>query len=109
MTETLPVQYNGVSYRIPMSFVLKEHPGGKDLLLQYQGRDITEAFEDADHSHDAYEMLEEWIEEAPASKKELLRERAEKRTEEMEAWRWRSTAIAFSVATIVAAIVFRKP
>lgn len=102
------VAYKGQHYLIPTDFVTKEHPGGKKLILRYQNGDITEAFEDAGHSGDALEMLEEWMENAPAALKDQLNERAAKRREEENEWRWRSTAIAFTVATIVAAYVFRK-
>ena len=37
---------------------METHPGGKDILLEYAGgKDATEAYEDADHSKRAKEMI----------------------------------------------------
>ncbi|KAH3903631.1 fatty acid alpha-hydroxylase SCDLUD_001276 [Saccharomycodes ludwigii] len=41
---------------------LDEHPGGKDILLDYAGKDITEVMKDLDvheHSDSAYEILDD--------------------------------------------------
>ncbi|KAK7199390.1 Cytochrome b5-like Heme/Steroid binding domain containing protein [Novymonas esmeraldas] len=100
--------FKGRNYMIPESFVTKEHPGGKAILMPLVDSDITDAFEDADHSQDAAEMLEEWCVDVSAAEQETLRRRAEVRHAEEEEWRWRSTAIAFSVAAVVAAVVLRK-
>ncbi|EPY37182.1 hypothetical protein STCU_00115 [Strigomonas culicis] len=56
---------------------------------------------------DAVEMLEEWMEDTTGVDVEKLKERAHKRKEEMDEWRWRSTAIAFAVGTIVTAASLR--
>ncbi|TFK41614.1 fatty acid-2 hydroxylase [Crucibulum laeve] len=46
-----------------VSKFLDDHPGGDDLILQYAGKDIDTAMDDADehqHSDSAYDMLEEY-------------------------------------------------
>ncbi|KAG5471334.1 hypothetical protein LSCM1_01414 [Leishmania martiniquensis] len=55
--------YRGKRYLIPKDYIDKEHPGGGDKVMPYVGRDMTDAFEDADHSIDAVELLEGWLEE----------------------------------------------
>jgi cytochrome b involved in lipid metabolism len=107
-SECLHFIFHGKNYMVPESFVTKEHPGGKAMLLPLVNSDITEAFEESDHSQDAREMLEEWCADVSSSEKVQLHQRAEKRRAEEEEWRWRSTAIAFSVAAVVAAVVLRK-
>ncbi|KAG5471333.1 hypothetical protein LSCM1_01413 [Leishmania martiniquensis] len=107
-TSSLRFVFQGKNYTIPESFVTKEHPGGKAVLMALVNKDITEAFEDAGHSQDAMEMLEEWCADVSEAKKAELQMRAEARHAEDDEWRWRSTAIAFSVAAIVAAVVLRK-
>nr|XP_032830367.1 cytochrome b5-like [Petromyzon marinus] len=37
-----------------------EHPGGESVLLEKSGKDATEAFEDAGHSGDAREMMQQY-------------------------------------------------
>lgn len=49
--------YKGTNLLIPMSFVLNEHPGGAEYILQYANQDITSAFEDMNHSTDAHALL----------------------------------------------------
>ncbi len=34
-----------------------EHPGGEDVLLEYAGGDIAEAFDDLGHSVDAFHIM----------------------------------------------------
>ncbi|KAJ2751926.1 Cytochrome b5, partial [Coemansia nantahalensis] len=34
-----------------------EHPGGEEVILEYAGKDATEAFEDIGHSEDARDLL----------------------------------------------------
>ena len=105
--ESLHFTFEGKNYMVPRSFVTKEHPGGKAMLLRLVDRDITEAFGKFDHSQDAREMLEEWCVDVTATEKAQLQQRAEARRAEEAEWRWRSTAIAFSVAAVVAAVVLR--
>ncbi|KAJ7046108.1 cytochrome b5-like heme/steroid binding domain-containing protein, partial [Mycena alexandri] len=38
-----------------------EHPGGDDAIFAVAGRDSTEEFEDAGHSKDARELLDEML------------------------------------------------
>ena len=52
------VVYNYKVYDI--SSFIKKHPGGKDVLLEYAGKDITKAFDDANHSDDALEKMEKY-------------------------------------------------
>ncbi|KAJ1731669.1 hypothetical protein LPJ61_002418 [Coemansia biformis] len=40
---------------------LEEHPGGEEVILEYAGRDATEAFEDIGHSEDARDMLKDFF------------------------------------------------
>lgn len=40
-----------------VSSFLNEHPGGEEVLLEQNGRDATEAFEDIGHSTDARQMM----------------------------------------------------
>ena len=39
---------------------LKEHPGGEQTLLDWAGKDGTEAFDEVGHSQDAWDMIEEY-------------------------------------------------
>jgi len=41
-----------------ISSFLREHPGGEEVLLEQNGRDATEPFEDIGHSTDARQMME---------------------------------------------------
>ena len=40
---------------------LKEHPGGSEVILDFAGKDATEAFADVGHSKDAVEMLQTFL------------------------------------------------
>ncbi|CBZ29173.1 hypothetical protein, unknown function [Leishmania mexicana MHOM/GT/2001/U1103] len=53
--------FRGKSYLIPKDYIDHEHPGGSDEIMPYVDKDMTDAFEDADHSLNAVEMLEEWL------------------------------------------------
>ncbi|GET91114.1 hypothetical protein, unknown function [Leishmania tarentolae] len=65
MTENIRYRFffKGKSYLIPKDYIDNEHPGGGDEIMPYVDKDMTDAFEDADHSMDAVEMLEEWLDE----------------------------------------------
>lgn len=39
---------------------LQDHPGGPEVLLEAAGTDATEAFDNAGHSEDAFEIMEEY-------------------------------------------------
>lgn len=54
--------YKEKSYLVPKEYIHDEHPGGGDIILPYIDKDITDAFDDEDHSMDAIDMLEEWRE-----------------------------------------------
>ncbi|XP_011701042.1 PREDICTED: cytochrome b5-like isoform X2 [Wasmannia auropunctata] len=43
-----------------VSSFLNEHPGGEEVLLEQNGQDATEAFEDIGHSTDARQMMESY-------------------------------------------------
>ncbi|KAL7622781.1 hypothetical protein AAE478_006460 [Parahypoxylon ruwenzoriense] len=40
---------------------LQDHPGGTDILLETAGTDATEAFDDAGHSQEAFEIMEPFV------------------------------------------------
>jgi cytochrome b involved in lipid metabolism len=39
---------------------LDEHPGGRNVLIKKNGRDIEKAMQDNNHSDDAYAILEKY-------------------------------------------------
>ncbi|KPA78930.1 hypothetical protein ABB37_05994 [Leptomonas pyrrhocoris] len=55
--------YKGKAYLIPRDYIDDEHPGGGDEIWPWVNQDMTDAFDDADHSLDALEMLEEYLDE----------------------------------------------
>ncbi|KAG5472014.1 hypothetical protein CUR178_02679 [Leishmania enriettii] len=57
MDTAVRVFYKGASLLVPMSFVLNEHPGGAEYILQYAHQDITSAFDDMNHSTGAHSLL----------------------------------------------------
>ncbi|KAK4479816.1 hypothetical protein RD792_015355 [Penstemon davidsonii] len=58
-----------------VSSYLDEHPGGDDVLIRATGKDATDEFEDAGHSKDAREQMEQFcigeLDVAPPSIPEL--------------------------------------
>ena len=40
---------------------LNQHPGGKEILVPYYGKDISQAFDDENHSETAYKLLDEFV------------------------------------------------
>lgn len=40
---------------------LMEHPGGEEVILEYAGKDATDAFNDVGHSSDAKQMAEDYL------------------------------------------------
>lgn len=40
--------------------LIRQHPGGEELILDVAGRDCTNAFEEAGHSTDATNMLKKY-------------------------------------------------
>jgi cytochrome b involved in lipid metabolism len=53
------VYYKGSKYDVT-DFAI-HHPGGKDVLLEHNGRDIETAMIDAQHSVNAYKLLEKHL------------------------------------------------
>lgn len=116
-TKTVRVYYRGNKYDIPEDFATRLHPGGKDILMRYKDSDITKDFEKTRHTVDAVVMLNSWASgnvEYAIPMKEVAAldsdvEVAEVETKECEkAKRWNRLAIAFGIASIVAAVQMRK-
>ncbi|KPI85764.1 hypothetical protein ABL78_5182 [Leptomonas seymouri] len=55
--------YRGKAYLIPQDYIDDEHPGGGDAIWPWVNKDMTDAFDDADHSLGALELLEEYLDE----------------------------------------------
>lgn len=108
--KTIRVTYKGQTYLIPLDFVMKDHPGGPDAILDLANQDITDAFEEAGHSSDAETMLQAWLEgiskerqaEILASQKRKNEEQAQRRIAQTKRWRQLNTAIAVSTAVAAA-------
>lgn len=43
-----------------MSWIIKQHPGGGELISDVAGRDCTKEFEDFGHSTDAKQLLKKY-------------------------------------------------
>lgn len=54
--EKIIVYFEGNKY--DLTRFAKRHPGGRDALLQYNGKDVAEILEETGHSHNAYKILE---------------------------------------------------
>lgn len=54
--EKIIVWFEGNKY--DLTRFAKRHPGGRDALLQYNGKDVAEILEETGHSHNAYKILE---------------------------------------------------
>ena len=39
---------------------LNEHPGGEEILLEHQGKDASEDFDDVGHSKEAFELMKKY-------------------------------------------------
>lgn len=57
--EKIIVTYQGKRYDVT-EFVLS-HPGGKDVLLENNGKDVEETMREIGHSEGAYKMLEKFL------------------------------------------------
>lgn len=44
-----------------LSLVVRQHPGGDEVLISEAGRDATDAFEDVGHSDDARALLKDML------------------------------------------------
>ena len=53
------MKIHGRNYAIPKAFVEDEHPGGIDAILDNKNKDATEAYDDAGHSPETLEMMNE--------------------------------------------------
>lgn len=116
-TKTIRVYYRGNKYDIPEDFATRLHPGGKDILMRYKDCDITKVFEKTRHTVDAVVMLNSWaagnveyaipVKELPSPESDTASEEVEKKECE-KTKRWNRLAIAFGVASIVAAVQMRK-
>jgi len=40
---------------------IRDHPGGEEVILEYAGQDLTQAFEDIGHSEKALEMMSTFL------------------------------------------------
>lgn len=54
-TDKIIVYYEGNKY--DLTRFAKRHPGGKDALLQYNGKDVKDILEETGHSDNAYKIL----------------------------------------------------
>ncbi|KPA81927.1 hypothetical protein ABB37_04165 [Leptomonas pyrrhocoris] len=115
--KSIRVYYRGNKYDIPEEFATRMHPGGKDILMRYKDSDITEDFEKTRHTVDAVVMLNSWtagsVDYAIPMKSVSIFESdngcEETETKESEKTkRWNCLAIAFGIASIVAAMQMRK-
>ncbi|KPI85760.1 hypothetical protein ABL78_5178 [Leptomonas seymouri] len=108
--------YKGVGHLVPLSFVLNEHPGGAEYILQYANQDITSVFEDVGHSIDAHAFLKTF-EETPGDRqkqiyneskyKELLGDSlnfTDERIRLAEVRRWRRRNVSVTMGTTLAAM-----
>lgn len=41
--------------------IIYQHPGGEEVLLEFNGKESTEAFNDVGHSTDAKELLKNYL------------------------------------------------
>ncbi|KAG5472010.1 hypothetical protein CUR178_02675 [Leishmania enriettii] len=66
------ITYKNSHYLVPLEFILRVHPGGQRLILPYVNQDITRAFVEAKHSDMAVQLLERWMEGAPAGHSQIV-------------------------------------
>eukprot|EP00796_Vickermania_ingenoplastis_P009363 gene9363-6583_t len=57
--EYIQVTLHGMLYRIPMSFLINDHPGGAYSMLQYDKKDISHFF--GGHSENAHRRMNTWL------------------------------------------------
>lgn len=98
--------YKGKAYLIPKDYIDDEHPGGGDEIWPWVNKDMTEAFDDADHSLDALEMLEEYLDvdyDSNEVAEEASDKKGEKEETEEEAREARETSVKEAVAAAEAA------
>jgi hypothetical protein len=92
--------YKGKAYLIPKEYIDEEHPGGGDEIWPWVNKDMTDAFDDADHSLDALEMLEEYLDEdyVPDEAAAAAEEKEEEREKEESAAKVTATTSVFAAA-----------
>ena len=52
---------NGIARVYDITKFLPQHPGGPEIVLDFAGKDATEAFEDIGHSINARALLDEYL------------------------------------------------
>jgi len=58
INEIIMVTYKGSKYDI--TDFIKKHPGGKDVLIEYNGKDIEQVMIENEHSAHAFSKLEKY-------------------------------------------------
>ncbi|KAF9597141.1 hypothetical protein IFM89_016129 [Coptis chinensis] len=95
---------------------LDEHPGGDDVLLNSTGRDATEDFNDAGHSRDAIQLMQEFcigeLDPTPTTPEtETLEEKKTNFTEvlmNMTSQYWVVTVAIVGVSVVAGVLYLRK-
>ncbi|XP_023029470.1 cytochrome b5 [Leptinotarsa decemlineata] len=90
---------------------LKEHPGGEEVLLEHAGKDGSEAFEEADHSSDARELMTKYQigELNEAERKPIIKRKTISFDSEESSLKIKIISVAVPISLgILAAILYRK-
>ncbi|XP_011141860.1 cytochrome b5 isoform X2 [Harpegnathos saltator] len=89
---------------------LNEHPGGEEVLLEQNGLDATEAFEDIGHSSDARELMISFkigeLVEAERVKERKKVEWSNNNSDDNNSSSWRSWLIPIALG-VLATLVYR--
>ncbi|KAG5471332.1 hypothetical protein LSCM1_01412 [Leishmania martiniquensis] len=110
------ISYKNSDYLVPLDFIVRVHPGGQRLILPYVNQDITQAFMDAKHSDMAVQLLEQWMEGAPAGYPQIassssaaadLRLHGRGHEDRYAQWVWNALVFGIAGASIVAAVLSR--
>ncbi|KAG5496938.1 hypothetical protein GH5_01451 [Leishmania sp. Ghana 2012 LV757] len=111
------ITYKNSHYLVPLEFILHVHPGGQRLILPYVNQDITQAFVEAKHSDMAVQLLERWMEGAPAGHPQIgpsssaatLMQLNGLGNEGRHAERiWKALMVAITGASIIAVVLSRS-
>lgn len=99
--------YNGETYHVPMTFV-RRHPKGRQLILPYANRDMTEAYDNAGHSKGAMRTLLKYAN-GSLSVAEVQRVYAAQReVHDQAVWNWCvRVGSLLSVAAVLGAVCVR--
>lgn len=85
------VTYQGQQYDI--TDFLDDHPGGKEVILEYKGKDMTAAFDKQGHSDEAKDMLSTYLLNASGEVKGNQKDKSgDNDAEAPAAFRWLPTA-----------------